>query len=115
MDWFSAWEPVPYLDPERVDVTSDGGALTAWLVLSVIVLAALVAWWRQRVARYRFWCATAGREVEMRFQRGCVLSCSVFGDESAIACARRCVDRSFRVQWPPALPLVTRGSVSRSV
>jgi hypothetical protein len=36
------------------------------------------------------------------------VSCSAFEDPTAIACARRCLDRSFRVQWPPALPVLAR-------
>ncbi len=112
MDWFSVWEPlpypVPYLEIERVDPPADGGSLTAWLVLALITLAAAMMWNRQRVVRHSFWCATVGRDVEMRLRRGCVQSCSAFEDPTAIACARRCPDRSFRVQWPPAVPVLAR-------
>lgn len=112
MDWFSTWEPapypVPYMDIERLDPPADGGLLTAWLVLAVIALAAAVMWFRRRVVRHSFWCATAGRDVVVRLGRGCVQSCSAFEDPTAIACARRCRDRSFRVQWPPALPVLAR-------
>jgi len=52
--------------------------------------------------------ATTGRDVEMGFRRGRVLSCSAFEDPTAIACGRRCLDRSFRVQWPPALPVLAQ-------
>jgi hypothetical protein len=107
MDWFSAWEPLPYIEIERVDPPADGGLLTPWLVLAVILLAA-VMWYRTRVVRRSFWCATVGRDVEVRFRRGGVQSCSVFEDPTAIACARRCLDRSFRVQWPPAIPVLAR-------
>jgi hypothetical protein len=34
-----------------------------------------------------------------------VLSCSAFEDPTAIACGRRCRERSFRVQWP-TLPVL---------
>lgn len=112
MDWFSTWEalpyPVPYMEIERVDPPADGGLLTAWLVLAVILLAAAVMWYRQRLVRHSFWCATVGRDVEVRLGRGCVQSCSAFEDPMAIACARRCLDRSFRVQWPPAVPVLAR-------
>jgi hypothetical protein len=91
MDWFSAWEPLP-----------------AWVILAVIVLAAVAMWYRLRVVRHSFWCAAAGRDVEMRVGRGCVQSCSAFEAPTAIACARRCLDRSFRVQWPPAIPVLAR-------
>lgn len=114
MDWFGAWEPSPYpLTYELVDPPADDGMLSAWVVLAVIVLATVamatvVMWSRLRVVRHSFWCATAGRDVEVRVRRGCVQSCSVFEDPTAIACARRCQDRSFRVQWPPAIPVLAR-------
>jgi hypothetical protein len=107
MDWFSAWEPVPYIEIERVDPPADAGMLTAWLILAVIALAAVVVWYRQRVALHSFWCSTVGRDVEVRFRLGCVLSCSAFEDPMTIACARRCLDRSFRMQWPPAVPVLS--------
>jgi hypothetical protein len=44
----------------------------------------------------------------MGFRRGRALSCSAFEDPAAIACGRRCLDRSFRVQWPPALPVLAQ-------
>lgn len=107
MDWFSEWEPLPYnIEIERVDPSADGGLLPAWLVVAVILLAAAVMWYRQRVVLHSFWCATVGRDVEVRLGRGCVQSCSAFEDPTAIACARRCLDRSFRVQWPPAVPVL---------
>jgi hypothetical protein len=102
MDWY----PVPYMEIEQVDPPVDGGLLSAWLVVAVIVLAAAALWYRQHGVRHSFWCATAEREVEVRLGRGCVKSCSAFEDPTAIACARRCLDRSFRVQWPPAVELV---------
>jgi hypothetical protein len=82
MDWFSEWQPAPSLEIERVD--------------------------RQRSWRRSFWCATVGRDTEVRFRFGCVVSCSAFEDPTSIACGRRCLDRSFRVQWPPALPVLPR-------
>jgi hypothetical protein len=100
--------PVLYEEVDRVDASGDGGLLTAWLVLAVIAMTATYVWRRQRVVRHSFWCLTAGREVEMRVSRGCVLSCSAFEDRTAIACARRCLDRSFRMQWPAALPVLGR-------
>jgi hypothetical protein len=108
MDWFSAWEPVPYIDIERVEPPVDAaGRFAAWLVVTAIVLAAMVMWYRQRVVRRSFWCATVEREIEVRRRLGCVLSCSAFENPTAIVCSRRCADRAFRVQWPPALPVVT--------
>jgi hypothetical protein len=112
MDWFSTWEPlphpVPYMEIERVDPPADGGLLTVWLVVAVILLAAAVMWYRQRVVRHSFWCATVERDVEVRLGRGCVESCSAFEDPTAIACARRCLDRGFRVLWAPAVPVLAR-------
>jgi hypothetical protein len=102
MDWFNAWERVPYRELELVDSPAASGQFTALLVVGLIVLAAMVMWHRQRVVRHAFWCATAGRDVEMRRRCGRVQSCSVFDDPTAIACARQCIDPGFRVQWPPA-------------
>jgi hypothetical protein len=111
MDWFSVWEPLPHpvtpVEIDRVDQATDGGLLTASLVLAVILLAAAMIWYRRSV-RGSFWCAVAGREVEVRLRLGRVQSCSAFEDPTAIACGRRCLDRSFRVQWPPAVPLLAR-------
>lgn len=64
--------------------------------------------------RVEFWCALAEREVEVEFMtRGVpgfrqpcgVRRCSVFGPPTAIQCHRRCVDATFRNQWPWALPV----------
>ena len=109
MDW-SDWEYVlypaaSYLDVENLDQPAAGGPPIGWLLLAVIVVAGLMAWYRMRLARHSFWCLTARREVEVRIRRGCMISCSAFEDPTVIACARRCVDRSFRMQWPPALPV----------
>jgi hypothetical protein len=118
MDWLGEWDlflyPAPYLESETVDPRGGGEQLTAWLVLAVIALAVVVIWYRFGVVRHSFWCLTAGREVEMRVSRGCVLSCSAFEDRTAIACARRCLNRSFRMQWPAALPVLGRpGGIAR--
>jgi hypothetical protein len=115
MDWFTAWEPVGYVEIERVDSPMDSGMLTAWLILAVMALAGFIAWYRQRVVRRSFWCATAGRDVEVRFRRACVLSCSAFETPTAVACARRCLDRGFRAQWPPALPVIVRPPAAERV
>ena len=115
MDWFSEWQPVPYAEIQQVDPAFDAGRLTAWLILAVVALAVAALWYRQRLFRYSFWCATVERDIEVRFRLGCVLSCSAFEDPAAIACARRCVDRRFRMQWPPALPVLTRPLASRAV
>jgi hypothetical protein len=105
MDWFGAWEPVPYVDIKAVEPSRDAAMLTGWLILAIVALVVGVMWYRHRAVSHSFWCATVGRDVEARFRLGRVLSCSAFDDPTAIACGRRCVDRIFRVQWPPALPL----------
>jgi len=74
----------------------------------VIALVVTVMWFRRRVVHHSFWCATAGRDVDVRLGSGWVQSCSAFEDPTAIACARRCRDRGFRVKWPPALPTLAR-------
>ena len=118
MDWLGEWDPflfpAPYIETETVEPPAMGEQLTAWLVLAVIALTVVAIWYRLRVARHSFWCATAGREVEVRIAHGCVQSCSAFENGAAVACARRCVDRSFRMQWPPALPVLARsGGIAR--
>jgi hypothetical protein len=105
MDWFSEWQPVPNLEIEPLDPTAYPGQLTAWVILIVVAAALVILWYRQRTWRRALWCATKGRDVEVRFRLGCVVSCSAFEGPATIECARRCRDRSFRVQWPPALPV----------
>jgi len=105
MDWFSEWQPAPNLEIELVDPTAYSGQLTAFVVLIVVAAVVSILWHRRRSWRRSFWCATIERHVEVRFRLGCVVSCSAFEDPAAIDCARRCRDRSFRVQWPPALPV----------
>jgi hypothetical protein len=117
MDWFSAWDPGPYIEIEpvdaAVDAAVDSGRLTAWLIVTTVVLVVAALWHRQRVSRHSFCCPTVGRDIEVLFRFGRVLSCSAFEDPTAIACARRCLVRSFRVQWSPALPVATRPQASR--
>jgi hypothetical protein len=111
MDWFSAWDPGPYIEIESVDAAVDAvdpGRLTVWLIVTAVALILAALWYRQRVSRHSFCCATVGRDVEVLLRLGRVLSCSAFEDPTAIACPRRCLDRSFRAQWRPALPVVTR-------
>ena len=102
MDWLSEWEPGPYMGIEQVDPAVDAGRLTAWLVLLIATMVIAALWYRQRVFRHSFWCATAGRDVAVRLRLGQVVSCSAFEDPTMIACDRRCLDRSFRTQWPRA-------------
>jgi hypothetical protein len=70
----------------------------------------------RRITRRRrhFWCAIARERVDVEFEeRGlpgfrkaiAVLSCSRFEPSSAIVCQRRCLNTTFRRQWPPALPV----------
>jgi hypothetical protein len=108
MDWFSEWQPATNLEIERVDPTAYLGQLTAWVILIAVAVVVAALWYRQHSWRRSFWCASVGRDVEVRFRLGCAVSCSAFEDPTAIACARRCLDRSFRVQWPPALPVLAR-------
>jgi hypothetical protein len=83
------------------------------VIFSAVALIVAALWHRQRVSRQSFWCATVGRDIEVLFRFGRVLSCSAFEDPTAIVCARRCLVRSFRVQWTPALPVGTRPQVPR--
>jgi len=102
MDWLSEWQPGSFMEMEHVDPAMDAGRLTAWLVLIVAAVALAVLWYRQRVFRRSFWCATAGRDVEVHLRFGKVLCCSAFEHPSAIGCDRRCVDQAFRARWPRA-------------
>ena len=108
MDWLSEWEPGSYMGIEQIDPAADAGRITALLVMAIAAVAVAVLWYRQRLFRHAFWCATSGCDVEVCVRLGHVLSCSAFEDPSAIACDRRCVDRSFRTRWPSALPVLTR-------
>jgi hypothetical protein len=112
MDWFNAWEFAAYsmasAEIEPAEVAAAGAPPVVWVLGAAIALAAAALWHRRRVVRRSFWCALAGREVEVRLGPGCVHSCSAFEDATAVTCARRCLDRSFRIQWPPALPLVSQ-------
>ena len=114
MDWFGPWEPVPYADFEAVAPSTDAARFVTWLIVAMILLMPIVIWYWHRVVRHSFWCAAVERDVEVRFRRGAALSCSAFEDGAAIACTRRCVDRTFRVQWPPALPALTRPRGART-
>ena len=105
MDWFSEWQPAANLEIEPVDPAASSGQLTAFVILIVVAAVVAILWYRQRSWLRSFWCATIERDVEVRFRLGCVVSCSAFEDSAAIDCARRCRDRSFRVQWPPVLPV----------
>ena len=118
MEWLNAWDSLAYpvgIDIDGVDPSLDSGLPTTWLVVAVILSVAAVVWYRQRVVRHSFWCATAGRDVELVLERGRVLSCTAFEDSTAVACARHCRDRSFRMQWPAAVPELSqlRGGRSR--
>jgi hypothetical protein len=61
MDWFSAWDPGPYIESEpveaAVDAAVDPGRLTAWLIVIVVALIVAALWYRQRVSRHSFCCA----------------------------------------------------------
>ena len=108
MDWLSEWEPLPDIGIEQVDPGLDSGRLTAWLILALAAVVIAALWYRQRIFRRSFWCATSRRDVEVRLRLGQVLICSAFENPSAITCDRRCLDRGFRMQWPAALPVLTR-------
>jgi len=105
MDWFSEWQPARNMELEAVDPAVYSGQLTASVILIVVAAIVAILWYRRRSWRRSFWCATIERDVEVRFRFGCVMRCSAFEDPAEIDCARRCRDRSFRVQWPPALPV----------
>ena len=89
--------------------------VTLIVVLLCLVVFAILGLWSSESVRRRFWCRVARRNVEVEFAlRGllprivAVKSCSAFEAGTAISCRRRCLDASFRRQWEPALPLLTR-------
>lgn len=84
----------------------------------VVLLTAVVAVMAPRIMRRRFWCALHRREAEVHFaapgllaRPRAVLSCSVFEPCHAITCRRRCLDASYRRQWPS--PLAARDGGDR--
>jgi hypothetical protein len=101
--WFSAWIHI-FLPIAAVP-----------LVLVLIVMVAITAT-GTHTRRRRFWCALRRRDVEAQFStRGllpgprAVLACSAFEPSHAVACGRRCLQASYRRQWPP--PLAGRDEV----
>ena len=117
-----------WLDEWPVDLSSPTESLVEFLVLMQVValvimvlLLALTApgfQWRV-LRRCSFWCPSARRGVEVRFeQRGfpgfrrttAVLACSAYDSPEAITCGRQCRDVTFRRQWEPALPVFGRGT-----
>jgi hypothetical protein len=77
----------------------------------------------RRGSRHRsFWCALKEQGVEVEFETKTFLGfprpvgvkrCSVFSDPEKVACGRRCLDSTFRRQWPPALPIADSGRALR--
>jgi hypothetical protein len=116
MDWVTTvdWPRYVEIEPgELSERTSDLLARVTWVVLALIVLPAVATWYRRRNGRRAFWCALAGRDVEVEFAGSSVRSCSAFEDATAVACDRRCVDVAFRSQWDSALPVVSLPSGRR--
>jgi hypothetical protein len=89
-------------------VDAYGWILVAFALAVVIVALAGLAT-GVFVARRRFWCASAEREVEVSFvetglpgfrQPVAALSCSVFDQPRAVTCRRDCLNRDVRVKLP---------------
>jgi hypothetical protein len=85
-------------------------AWTAWLGVMAIALGSVMEASRRAVRPRRFWCPSAGRDVEVLFEEagipGCrqalrVMACSAFEPASTIACRRGCRDATRR---RPGLP-----------
>ena len=87
---------------------ASGWILAAFaLAVSIVVLAGLAA--GVSVARRRFWCASAGRNVEVSFAETglpgfrrpvAARSCSMFDPPTEVTCRRDCLDRNVRVKLP---------------
>jgi len=78
-------------------------------VLAVTIVASVGLAARAFIARRRFWCASAEREVEVSFvesglpgfrQPVAVRSCSMFDPPTEVTCKRDCLDRDVRVKLP---------------
>jgi hypothetical protein len=100
--WFQAWIQGFLL------LFAEIGAI---VVMGAVVMAIFAFFCATTVRRW-FWCALAGRAVEVEFERRGLLrtlarvrSCSAFEDKTAIGCGRRCLDANFRRQWEQALPV----------
>ena len=106
MDWLGFDMP-PYSELEN-GVAGQTAALPGeWLVsLGVVLILSVVVITAYRRRSRAFWCALAGREVVVTFERGRVCSCTAFEDPAGITCGRRCTSAAFRRQWPPALPVL---------
>jgi hypothetical protein len=97
-----------FYDLDGKEITQAGSVPPEWLALApAVMVVAVVALMLLRGRRRRaFWCALVGREVVAEFRHGMVRSCTAFEDPTAVACARRCADATFRRQWPSALPVI---------
>lgn len=77
------------------------------LAVTIVAFAGLAA--GAFVARRHFWCASAGREVEVTFQENglpgfrrpvAVRKCSMFDPPTEVTCRRDCLDRAVRMKLP---------------
>jgi len=85
-----------------------GWVIVAFALAAAILAAAGLAA-RAFVARRHFWCASAEREVEVRFLEAglpgfrrpvAVRSCSMFDPPTEVTCRRDCLNRDVRVKLP---------------
>ena len=75
----------------------------------ILIILAMLCGERYRAGRMRrFRCRDAGKEVEVWFVGDEVRACSAFEPPRAITCRRACRDASYRRQWEPALPVLSR-------
>jgi hypothetical protein len=101
MDWQMGY------DGADVRVWAESAASTywwAWLgwIAGALILLFLAALVTSFPVRRRFWCAQAGREVEVAFEEEgppalrrftAVVSCSAFEPATHVQCHRTCLDR----------------------
>jgi hypothetical protein len=93
-------------------------AWTALLCVLVIAFGAVAAASGRAVRPRRFWCPSAGRDVEVLFEEGGppgfrqalrVIECSAFEPAFAVACRRDCKDATHRPRgrrpdaWKPMI------------
>jgi hypothetical protein len=94
-------------------LSQSGADADGWILVAFVLAVAIVAVAGLSTgvfaARRRFWCASAGRDVEVTtletglsgFRRPvAILGCSVFDRPTEVTCGRGCLDRDARVKLP---------------
>ena len=112
MDWPTAGP----LDGSEVGMVQALADAIGWglIILALLVAIPLVVWVDRVRRRRRFWCAQAGREVEVEFEETgrllgfrhpvAVRRCSEFDPATAVTCNQGCLDADARTRVPIKSP-----------